>query len=163
MPQFDQCVCSLWVLERGVPNFIGSGTLLKIQQSTFLITAAHVIDCAVNESLLIRGSTELKPIGGRGKLTRPASGSRQDDRDDTAVFALDEDKTAFVEAAYIPLPINFADANDSLLPDKPYEFFGLPWSKGDFRQKRKIIEPPIYKIAATSIAGTDYSSLGLSP
>jgi len=132
MPRFDQCVCSLWIRERGVPNFIGSGTLLKIEQATFLITAAHVIDAALGQPLMIRNPIGLKQISGCGKLTRPASGSRQDDRDDTAVMALDEDTTAFVESAYRPLPINFADAKDCLFPEKPYAFFGFPWSKGDF-------------------------------
>jgi hypothetical protein len=163
MPRFDQCVCSLWILERGVPNLIGSGTLIKIEQVAFLITAAHIIDDALGQPLLLRNSIGLKQISGCGKLTRPTSGSRQDDRDDIAIMALEEDTTAFVETAYKPLPINFADAKDSLLPEKPYAFFGFPWSKGDFRQKGKIIEPPIYKFQAISVAETDYDSLGLSP
>lgn len=141
---------------------IGSGTLLKVEQSTFLITAAHVIDCASGQPLFLCCPTGMKQIGGRGKLTTPVSGSRQDDRDDTAVVALDGDTTAFVEAAYKPLPINLADVKDSWLPEKPYAFSGFPWRKSGSKINGVICEPPIYTFQATSVAETDYSSLGLS-
>src|SRR6266446_4074961 len=100
MPQFDQCVCPLWVLERGRPDLIGSSTLLTVEQKRFLITAAHVIDSAMNQALLVGNPGGFRHIGGFGKLTLHVSGSRLDDRNDTAVIALDEDTAAFVEEAY---------------------------------------------------------------
>src|ERR1022692_4009591 len=109
MPQFDQCVCPLWVAERGQPDLIGSATLLKVEKSRFLITAAHVIDSATNQALFAGTSSGFRQIGGCGKLILVVSGSRQDDRNDTAVIALDEDTVSFIEEAYLPLPIHCVD------------------------------------------------------
>jgi Trypsin-like peptidase domain len=153
MPRFEQCMCPLWILERGVPELIGTGTLLKIEAHTFLITAAHVIDSAWNQPLLIGGLTGLKQIGGHGKSTQPASGLRKDDRNDTAVIVLDQETTSHVETAYAPLPIQYADVNDFFLPQKPYAFFGFPWRKGGKKS---------FGFQAMSVSESDYISLGLS-
>jgi hypothetical protein len=154
MPQFNQCVCPLWISDQGGSELIGSGTLLKIEQATFLITAAHVIDSAENQPLLVGDLNQTKPIGGHGKQTRPASGSRHDDRNDTAVIALDEETTEFLEARYQPLPVWYVDAIDSLLPQKPYAFFGFPWRKAGKKS---------YGFQANSVSEADYISIGLSP
>lgn len=163
MPQFDQCVCPLWILVRGKPDLIGSATLLQVEQTRFLITAAHVIDRAMNQALLVGNPSGFMQIGGCGKLTQPASDSRQADRNDTAVIALDEATTSFIEEAYAPLPVHYADATDSFSPGKSYEFFGCPWRKVDSSKSRRIFEPSIFKFKSESVAETDYASLGLSP
>jgi hypothetical protein len=163
MPAFDQCVCPLWVLERGKPDLIGSGTLLRVEQTKFLITAAHVIDCALNQALLVGNSSGFRQIGGFGKLTLPVSGSRQADRNDTAVIELDEDTASFIEDAKALLPIRCADANDSFSPGKPYAFFGYPWRKVRSVKSRTLFESRIYKFQSGSVAEIDYASLGLCP
>ena len=147
-------MCPLWILERGVPDLIGTGTLLEIEKQSFLITAAHVIDSAGNQPLLVYGSMGLRQIGGHGKITRPASDLRKDDRDDTSVVALDQETIDHLETAYKPLPIQHADANDLFLPQKPYAFFGFPWRKDSKKS---------YGFQAMSVAETDYISSGLSP
>jgi len=162
MPQFDQCVCPLWILVRGKPDLIGSSTILKVQQTRFLITAAHVIDRSMNQALLVGSPTGFRQIGGCGKLTLPGSDSRQADRNDIAVIALDEETASFIEAAYASLPIHCVDANDSFSPGKPYEFYGCPWRKVGSGKSRRVFEPSIYKFKSRSVAETDYAPLGLS-
>lgn len=163
MPQFDQCVCPLWILERGIPGLIGSSTLLRVLETRFLFTAAHVIDRTMNQPLLVGNPTGFRQIRGWGKLTLPVSGSRQADRNDIAVIALDEETASFIEAAHAPLPIHCVDVNDSFSPGKPYEFFGCPWRKVGSGKSRSLLEPSIYKFKSRSVAETDYASLGLSP
>ncbi|HEV2319122.1 MAG TPA: hypothetical protein VGV18_05190, partial [Verrucomicrobiae bacterium] len=89
-----------------------------------------------------------------GKLTRPASGLRNDDRDDTSVIALDQETACHVETAYKPLPIECADVNDLFVPQKLYAFFGFPWR----REGKKS-----YGFQALAVAEADYISAGLSP
>ena len=154
MPRFEQCMCPLWILECGTPDLIGTGTLLKIEKHVFLITAAHAIDSVESQPLLAYGLGGFKQIGGHGKLTQPASGLRKDDRDDTAVIALDEETTCHVETKYKSLPVEYADANDLFLSQKPYAFFGFPWRRGGEKS---------YGFQAVSVSETEYISLGLSP
>ena len=163
MPQFDQCVCPLWIRERGRPSLIGSATLIKVEQTRFLITASHVIDGAKNQPLLVGNPSGFREIGGWGKQTPLVLGSRLDDLTDTAVVALDEDTASFIEEAHPSLPIHCVDANDTFTPGKPYEFFGYPWRKVELSKSRKLFEPSIYKFKSGSIAETDYAPLGLSP
>ena len=163
MPQFDQCVCPLWIRERGRPSLIGSATLIKVEQTRFLITSSHVIDRAMNQPLLVGNPSGFRPIGGWGRQTALVSGSRQDDLTDTAVVALDEDTASFIEAAHAALPIHCVDTNDTFSPGKPYEFFGCPWRKVEFSKSRRLFKPSIYKFKSGAVTETDYAPLGLSP
>ena len=162
MFKFEQCVCSLWILERGVPNLIGSGTLLKIKRSTFLITAAHVIANAGTQQLLMPGSEGLIKISGIGKTTQSCQTNTQNDRTDTAIVLLDEEIAKIVETLYKSLPIAFVDVNDSWSPKKAYAFFGFPWRKGGIENNSVLVEPPIYIYQSLTIAETDFTPIGLS-
>lgn len=162
MPEFYQCVCPLWFDKQGKPDLVGSSTLIKVEQTRFLITAAHVIDSAMNNAMLVGSAKGFTQIGGRGKLTLASSGSRSSDRDDTSVIALDENTASFIEAAFVPLPIRYADVNDSFQHGKHYEFFGYPWRKVHAGGAGRILEPTLYKFKSGSIGENDYASLGLT-
>ena len=163
MPRIDQCVCPLWVPECGKPELIGTGTLLIVEQTRFLITAAHVTDIAVNGTLLVGNQKGFQKIRGYGKATQHVSGSRQDDRNDTAVIKLTEDTVAFIEELFVPLPVNYTDVNGSFHSGVPYEFSGYPWRKVQLEKTEAILEPRLYTFRVESIPETNYGVLGIAP
>ena len=163
MPQLEQCVCPLWVPKCGKPELIGTGTLLVVEQTRFLITAAHVIDIAANGTLLVGNQKGFRKIRGYGKATRPVSGSRRDDRIDTAVIKLTEDTAAFIEELHVPLPVNYADVNGSFHSGEPYEFSGYPWRKVHLEKTKGILETRPYAFRLESIPEADYAVLSITP
>lgn len=68
-----------------------------------------------------------------------------------------------MEEVHAPLPIQYADANNSDLSGRPYEFFGYPWRKVHSEKLGGILEPRLYNFRSVSISKTDYTFLGITP
>ncbi len=106
---------------------VGSGVFIKIKNSHFLVSAAHVMDKLGEIAVPIsNGKFLLKPGG--NSIINNFGGSREEDKLDIAILKLDEKSVEELSESYA-----FIDECDILLNHKfvnlpIYTFFGYPSS-----------------------------------
>lgn len=111
-------------------EFIGSGFLLKLQKSFFLITAAHVLDhFASGERLLINANDGLIKLHGTHARTATNDPSgRKKDKIDFGFVLINEEHYSLLNK--IPhLSISDLDCNNEVMKEKGYVITGCPVSK----------------------------------
>jgi hypothetical protein len=83
----------------GAAEHIGSCILLKLHGVELLVTAAHVLDSALDSFLYVGGEERLVPIDVTGFLaTEKPGGNRQDDHFDFAITKIPPDKVGALGA-----------------------------------------------------------------
>lgn len=114
----------------------GTGIFIKIQNSFFLVTAAHVFDNFENLMIPInKGKILLKP-GGESIVNNPET-SRENDNIDIGILKLDEESVIELSSTY-----SFLDEENLLINHKfhnepYYTFFGYPSSFAKFSQTKE--------------------------
>lgn len=110
------------------PYHIGSCILIKVNNTPYLITAAHVIDHNEITTLYVLGKSDLIQIEAESLITKSSTGNREDDKLDFSILPLSEDIVKKLGA------VIFLDES-SLLYDAPinngrlYLALGFPNSK----------------------------------
>ncbi|HMN49022.1 MAG TPA: hypothetical protein PKD67_07810 [Ignavibacteriaceae bacterium] len=161
--QFD-ALCPIF-LRHNLKNTltqIGTGVLLRIDEHTFLFTAAHVIDEIKYGYLLIPTNSGLKEIeGSYSYLDISKNKTRKDDIYDIGYYKLDND---FVKSLHKDLHIS--NTNDIYLLDDAtksmiYTFAGYPHSKSIIKSGVAQSEP--YYYSGYSVGIEVYSRYGCDP
>ena len=113
MNKFD-CICPIWIEdETGIPEFLGSSTLLDICGVKLLVTAAHVVDESASSTLYWNPGGKLIPLVGRFDTSSlPQSGKRDDDPIDIAVLELSEELAASLSVVAPKIRLHHFKAED---------------------------------------------------
>ncbi len=122
------------IINEDKPEHIGSGILLKIKETVFILTAAHVVDDTVQNILLIPTTEGL--IKFEGIVTNfevPFNETRENDIIDIAYFKFDS--TWKYEFNLNLKPINIEDINisDIAYETDIYSFIGFPYRKSKIK------------------------------
>ena len=81
--------------EEGAPVHIGSGVLLRVHDTCFIVTAGHVLDAAPGDVLLYVGTPrQLVEAPGERFYTKPPLGFRSSDRIDVGFVPLERSTVA---------------------------------------------------------------------
>jgi hypothetical protein len=114
-------------------SHIGSGVLMQIGESKFILTAAHVLDHRSEGTLCMPGDAELVPINGVFRSTDiPDGGSREDDKVDVGFCRLDE-QTVNSIASHSFLSVTEIVADEKPVFGRLYSFVGFPNTRNEVR------------------------------
>ena len=150
----------------GGVELVGSGSVLKVADRLYLLTAAHVLDLADEKMpLLLQTVEKLVPVSGTA-ITSPKSHARRrsDDQVDLAVVALPSEYLA-----HFPIGSYLTESN--LETDRPvarqkgFLFLGYPESKNRkvARALSSEIAPFLYGATCHEAQESMYAKLKLSP
>lgn len=118
--------------ERSRRYVVGSGVLVQIDESGFLITAAHVLDeqQRVHTNIEVPGRNALLPVGGQAlKTPLPSSGRREDDLIDIGILPLQQNLVDELLAHFDFLTVQQLDPSDAPGTQTLYTFVGYPGSQ----------------------------------
>lgn len=139
-------------------SHIGSGVLLQIGESKFILTAAHVLDHRSEGTLCIPGDGLLIPINGTFRSTDiPKGRAREDDKVDIGFCRLD-DQTVNAIASYSYLPATEIIADEKPVFGRLYSFIGYPNTRNEVRYK---IRPNPFSFLNTPLTIDLYSQYKL--
>jgi hypothetical protein len=150
--------------KRGRPRLHGSGLLLATSNSSFLVTAAHVLDpLRVDKNLYLHLRKRKLHLAGKYLLTNPPHGEiRDDDQLDLGILRLDGPAAPpYLEIEKVPLPI------EALMPGaiprqrKQYCVLGFPGSQGKVDLGRREVVARAYTNLCRSSPPEKYEELGL--
>jgi hypothetical protein len=139
----------------GLEQF-GSGTLIRIVNTHFLLTAAHVTD--ETQPLMLpakKGFTEL--CGSFAGSRLPESGSRKDDRYDIAYVRVESDTVSKLHDDFLFLNEGDCDAFDEAAPKDVYTIVGWPTRRAN--KKVNALESEILYISGEGITDQRYEHL----
>ena len=131
------------------PEHIGSCTLLKIDEHSFLVTAAHIIDENEYTSLYFGGGKELQLIEGQAYTTTKKDDDRNKDHYDFAWLKL---PASFIEkqVKVNPIIIEQLSLNDIEVAGRQFVALGYPNSKNKKVDNfNKSISPSYWKYSST--------------
>lgn len=134
--------------ERSTRYVVGSGVLVRIEKSAFLITAAHVLDeqQLVRTNIEVPGRNALLPLGGQAlKTPLPVSGRREDDLIDIGILPLQQKVVDELLAHFSFLDVQQLDPSDVPGTQTLYTFVGYASSQHEGpRGSVLTIEPVRY-------------------
>jgi len=140
----------------GVPCVAGSGFMLRIQDATFLITAAHTAAVHPDAALYVRGE---KPLSLRGTFTFTSAQTPVD----IALTRLDCG-FADLERRYRPVTVNDVDVYDEIRENCVYSFMGYPSSATKPNLKEKSIDPKVHTYTShMPLKAADYARFDINP
>jgi hypothetical protein len=137
MPLFSRCVLPLYGDHRGVPLQCGTGTLFRVADISFLVTASHVTDLAAKQGVQLYISDSLPSSPGL-----PLEGRLHSERNvDVAVWQL-PDQVVCQLANRTFLTVHQADRTDAPLKRGWYCIHGYPgsWSKVNANHSRATVK-----------------------
>lgn len=161
MPEFSQTVCPIWFRVRNGYELEGSGVLLQIGSSRFLVTAAHVLDRILREDGWIGLPSGYFQIPLNGKLTTPPDGNRKKDHVDVGFIPLDEPLASAMSDTYAFLPVHCLEVLDDGIEGTPYIINGCPSKKVE--KTDRTFRSQLYEFRTTGLSHDAYPALDLFP
>jgi hypothetical protein len=130
-PRLAQATIPFWGFFEAGPDLIGSGTLIRIGDKSFVLTAAHVVDeIRTTPTHLSTGSPDGDhfPLGQISVATSSAGkeADRSDDPFDIAAIELRDDTVARLTTCLRFLSLIDVEAHDDRLPSAHYALVGYP-------------------------------------
>src|ERR1051326_7888115 len=154
-----QPVCPIYsVDERGRPVLTGSAVLLRIANTHFLLSAAHVLDGNAGSTLYYGGRGPLKPLEGIAqKSSLPAGCSREDDKIDTGLMELKPNIVSDLNRQHRFLDARHLQPNDVARPDSIYELRGYPETRSKLNPTTRKVRPGPFSYLASPAGASQYT------
>ncbi len=122
---------------------VGSGVLVTIADTIFLLTAAHVVDRSSQGALCIPSNTDIVPIEGSVVSIETEKGvTRSKDKIDLAYYKLTKFLAANLHQSLRPIERNDLWLTDNTLDDDVYTFSGFPVNKS--RSKEETVSTELF-------------------
>lgn len=147
--------------EDGEPELLGSGLLLRVGSSEFIVTAAHVMDRAMHE-FWVGSDDRLVGIKGPYSHTAAPKGDRDLDLFDLAIVPLREPEVSELRRCRF---LSLDDLAPFEVPDlrevvgSKYLMFGYPCTRHD--KRREQVRP--LKYISRACPAADYAPIGITP
>lgn len=138
-----RCTCHYLITDdKGDPKPYGSGVFIRIGDSHFLLTAAHVVDNKMEDIYIGIAKDTLLKLGGEYTTNRPA-GQRDDDKIDIAILKLSDESVARIGNTYQYLNEAELGINHETQELPMYQSIGFPASKSKYNTfKKKLNSSP---------------------
>jgi hypothetical protein len=158
----QHAVCPIYGVDgRDRPQLIGSSILLKLRSSSFLVTAAHVLDKNKETTLYVGGATRLVPLQGSSLRTRPPTSGRGYDTFDIGFIDISE-TTPNQWSRYRFLTPGDFDVDDVPAAHTLYGFVGFPETRNRPLPDHKLkLSTTVFVVVASALERYDPS--GLNP
>ena len=167
--EFLSAVRPIYVVPRGqdAPIAIGSSTLLKVNDASFLLTAAHVADEAKEGALLVGGSVERSLVRLEGQFfsTTAPAGVREKDHYDFSFLRLSTEQVAALGSDVRFIAHTDVSQNRGTLPGRRFLMLGYPVSKNkkSVSRPKRAIKPALSSYQGFHLEAPDLlKKLGLS-
>lgn len=158
----QSAVCPIYGLDsRDRPGLVGSSVLFSVNQHSFLLTAAHVLDENKHTTLYLAGRDQLvKVVGPSYRVAVPPAGRGSDTLDFGFILldkAIEHELSRFTGVA--PQDI---DVDDFPIMRTLYGFVGFPETQNKPLPGHKFkLSSAVFTLTATSL--NRYAPLGLNP
>lgn len=146
----------------GKPLLRGTGFVVSANGHAFLVSAAHVFDIAIVETLFFfTGPKRVQLV--KGQLARSsASSGRDQDPADVGVLRLPKSASPpYPTVDKFAMPISHLRARHLPRSGKEYVFIGFPASKSDAHATRKEAEVAPFAFLLRSIEDDAYAANGI--
>jgi hypothetical protein len=153
-------VCPIFLSRDGLsPEQVGSGTLLRIGDEIFVLTAAHVTDMQVTGALCIPTVEGISPLTGHFSHNPPPDGrTRYNDVEDMAYYRLDPRLRDHLHASLCPFGVSDLQLSDDLEDGDLFTFVGYPWRRG--KRSGDTLKSEIITYTGHTVSEKEYKRLG---
>jgi Trypsin-like peptidase domain len=146
------------------PEMIGTGFLVEDRGSTFLISAAHVLDRALDLYFYVDKAVTRMLSGRISKTLPPKDGPRTADHLDVAVLKLEgEGLPPYPGLSKRAMPISMLLPSALPRDDKQYLIVGFPSSKSKANRKDREVNSQPVSFRNISATLSQYGDLGVLP
>lgn len=146
------------------PEMIGTGFLVEDRGSTFLISAAHVLDRALDLYFYIERGVIRMLSGHISKTLPPRDGPRSTDHFDVAVLELEgEGLPPYLGVGKRAMPMSMLLPSALPRDDKQYLIVGFPSSKSKANRKDREVNSQPVSFRNMSATLSQYGKLGVLP
>jgi len=157
----SRCVVPLYRNDDGRPSQFGTGFFVRARSSTFLVSAAHVLEEGASLYYYIEPNVTAK-LSGERRLNR-WNGDRENDPVDVGVLKLDQSAPPYSAVDKCALDISYL--RPKLLPraGKTYSIIGFPATQSKVNPIAKELRSTVFSFRNRSIPDDEYSTVGCSP
>lgn len=156
---FDS-ICPIF-LDRNedVVEQVGSGVLVLVSDTVFLLTAAHVVDWSSQGALCIPSNAGIVPIEGSVVSIETKRGvARSKDKIDLAYYKLTKSLASNLHQSLWPIERNYLWLTDNTLDDDVYTFSGFPVNKS--KSKEETVSTELFSYSGHAAIDEKYENLG---
>lgn len=163
--QLGEFILPLFAKSEGqYPEMIGTGFLVEDGGSSFLVSAAHVLDHARRLFFYVEKGTTRILSGRIAKSLSPNNGPRQTDRLDVAVLKLEgEGLPPYPGLGKRAMPMSMLLPSPLPRDDKQYLIVGFPSSKSKADRKNRQVNSQPISFRNISAPQSLYGELGVPP
>lgn len=155
-------VCPIFREDDSGPQHFGCGVLIKVAESHFLLTAAHVADERHTSTLLIPSTSGFVNLYGEFVENRlPPSKCRTDDPTDVCVVGLPEDLVIRLHDELVFLNREDCDLFDETRSGDAYTMIGYPARKSSVRGDTAFTEQ--FSLSGSGVVDFSFDKFGLDP
>lgn len=145
------------------PSLFGSGFLVSSAKSTYLVSAAHVLDDYSQLYYYIKPTVTSKLVGTLIRTKLPRSRSRDDDRVDVGVLRLEGDYLPpYVDVEKYALPVSALVPNTYPRDGKQYLLVGFPATRSKANPAAQELKSTPISYRNGSVPASRYLELGIS-
>lgn len=134
-----KCTCQFMTFENNIPKGHGTGVLVKIDNTYFILTAAHVIDKHEEELYIRYEQNKHTKIEFELIINKSDTPNRENDQTDIAILKLTDRTTKKINGFYDFLDKSEIGINHKLKDFPLYLAYGYPASMTTVKYKKNII------------------------
>lgn len=167
MPQLRELYRYMFPLltdDEGQPDVRGTAFVVAVGRCRFIVTAAHVVESGGLSTLRFGRGIIANPTAVNVVTTGlPASGNRDDDRLDLAVWQADEQIASALRAqGVLPIEMESFSVEDLAVDGDHYVFSGYPASRTRTNRSTRMIDPGPISVSCMAIVDDRLPALGLN-
>lgn len=157
---FKSTLCFFDNDDRTIVAPVGSGVFIKLHESYYVVSAAHVLAEHHNDSFVMLDDKELV-IGGRLVSTpMPPSGNRKDDKIDLSVLKVDDYSATELLRNFKPVEVSEIGINHQISDTATYFSVGFPLTRTEKVWGRNEIKSLGYTYQTEPVLGYNYEKFG---
>jgi hypothetical protein len=155
-------ICPVFFVSEDRPiEQIGSGVLVDFRESTFLLTAGHVIDEMKHGGLMVPIEGDIiADIDGSYSYYEPKS-SRDEDLMDFGYFKLESEFAIKIKSQFYSIPEHELHITDGYGDMDLFSFSGFPYRKS--KRRSDTVRTEMFSYGAYHASSTEYQNLGCNP
>ena len=154
----QKATCHYLVIRNGNPHPHGSGVFIEINNSKFLLTAAHVVDYREDDLYVGVDTHNYVKLG--GDLTKNiAVGRRENDKIDISILKLDQETIDLLGNKYDFINQNELGVNHEFINLQMYTLVGFPASKSKYNKYKDALKSSPFLYETTPAKQRIYDEL----
>jgi hypothetical protein len=147
---------------KGAPRHVGCCVLIRVGESRFLLTAAHVVTEFLSEPMLLAGDGEFIPVEAHGSRgTQSSATTPESDLIDAGVLRLTKGTRSSLDPYFLEL--RDLNVREWMSPSPNYLLFGYAASKTQLSPETRTVTLNPFRFAGSVASTPQMKAYGISP